>query len=141
MPSTPEPVPFSRRFRYALRTYRAAISVFVLAVGAFLTVLAAGYFTPLANSGPFPAINGMTAQPNTNYNLLFVILGPIIVIVGAYLVGAYYNARHQFERLMVTKSKAEFLRNIPELERLLWDLTPLDERRYEDKCAELRVRR
>ncbi len=132
---------FDRRFRHALRTYRAAISVFVLAVGSLLTILAAGYFTPLANSAPFSSINSVTAQPDTNYNLLFVILGPIVVIVGAYLVGAYYNARHQFERLMLTKSKAEFLRNIPELEKLLWDLTPRDERRYEEKCAELRVRR
>ncbi len=42
---------------------------------------------------------------------------------------------------MVTKSKAEFLRNIPELEELLWDLTPSDEDRYQRKRAELRVRR
>jgi hypothetical protein len=42
---------------------------------------------------------------------------------------------------MLTKSKAEFLRNIPEIEDLLWDLTPNDEVRYETKRAELRVRR
>ena len=66
---------------------------------------------------------------------------PIVAIVGAYLVGAYYNARHKFERLMLTKSKAEFLRNIPDLEQLLWDLTPRDEVRYAEKCTELRVRR
>jgi hypothetical protein len=141
MPVEKEQVPLGRRFRHALRTYRAAISIFVLAVGALLTLLAVGYFTPLANSFPFTAINGATAQPNANYNLVFVIVGPIVVIVGAYLVGAYYNARRKFEKLMQTKSKAEFLRNIPELEQLLWDLTPRDEVRYERKCAELRVRR
>ncbi len=141
MSPEPEPIPLSRRFRHGLRSYRAPISIFVLAVGALLTVLAAGYFTPLGNAAPFSAINAQTAQPDANYNLVFVIVGPIVAILGAYLVGAYYNARHQFERLMVTKSKAEFLRNIPELERLLWDLTPHDERRYEAKCAELRVRR
>ncbi len=141
MPPEPEPAPFDQRFRLGLRSYRAAISVFVLAVGTLLTVLAAGYFTPLANLSPFSSINGATAQPNANYNLVFVIVGPIVVIVGAYLVGAYYNARYQFEQLMVTKSKAEFLRHIPELEQLLWDLTPRDEVRYEQKCAELRVRR
>ena len=134
-------MPLGRRLRHAFRTYRAAISIFVLAVGALLTVLAAGYFTPLANSAPFSTINSATAQPDANYNLVFVIVGPIVALVGAYLVGAYYNARHQFERLMVTKSKAEFLRNIPELEQLLWDLTPRDEVRYAEKCTELRVRR
>ena len=42
---------------------------------------------------------------------------------------------------MVTKSKAEFLRNLPDLEDLLWDLTPADEQRYIEKKAELRIRR
>jgi hypothetical protein len=140
--ATPRPkVPLGRRFRFGLRTYRAWISDFVLAVGVLLTTLSVGFFTPLANVGPFPAINAATNTPNANYNLLFVVVGPIVVIVGAYMVGSYYVARHKFEHLMVTKSKAEFLRNIPELETLLWDLTPRDEVRYEQKRSELRVRR
>ena len=141
MPSEEASVPVGRRLRYGLRAYRAAVSIFVLAVGVLLTVLAVGFFTPLSGAGPFPAINSATDQPGANYNLLFVILGPIVVIVGGYLVGAYYNARRKFEHLMLTKSKAEFLRNIPELENLLWDLTPADEVRYESKRAELRLRR
>jgi hypothetical protein len=142
MPTAPAPVPFERRFRHALRTHRAAISIFVLAVGALLTVLAVGYFTPLASAWPFSAINGATnPSAGPNYNLLFIILGPIVIIVGAYLVGAYFTARRKFEHLMLTKSKAEFLRHIPELEKLLWDLTPRDEVRYDDKRAELRLRR
>ncbi len=141
MPSEEASVPVGRRLRHGLRAYRAAISVFVLAVGVLLTVLAVGFFTPLSGAGPFPAINSATDQPGANYNLLFVILGPIVIIVGGYLVGAYYDARRKFEHLMLTKSKAEFLRNIPELEHLLWDLTPADEVRYESKRAELRLRR
>jgi MFS family permease len=141
MPAEEEAVPWSRRFRHGLRTYRAAISIFILAVGALLTILAAGYFTPLSNSYPFTAINPATNQPSANYNLVFVIIGPIIVIVGTYLVAAYFTARRKFEHLMVTKSKAEFLRNIPELENLLWDLTPAHERRYDQKLAEMRLRR
>jgi hypothetical protein len=140
--ATPRPpVPLGRRFRHGLRTYRAWISDFVLAVGILLTTLAVGDFTPLANSPPFPAINAVTTSGGVNYNLLFVVLGPIIVIIGGYMVGSYYVARHKFEHLMVTKSKAEFLRNIPELETILWDLTPNDEVRYEQKRVELRVRR
>jgi hypothetical protein len=134
-------LPLGRRFRHGLRTYRAWLADFVLAVGVVLTTLAVGFFTPLANVGPFPAINGATNTPSANYNLLFVVIGPIIVIVGGYMVGSYYVARHKFEHLMVTKSKAEFLRNIPELESLLWDLTPRDEVRYEQKRNDLRVRR
>jgi Protein of unknown function (DUF3198) len=135
------PVPFDRRLRYGLRKHRSIISDFVLAVGILLTALALGFFTPLSNSWPFTAINMATNTPSANYNLLFVIIGPIVIIAGAYLVGSYTVARRKFEHLMVTKSKAEFLRNIPDLEDLLWELTPADEVRYEQKKVELRVRR
>jgi len=141
MSSATASVPLDRRVRHGFRTYRAWIADFILAVGVILTILAVGFFTPLANSFPFTAINGATNTASANYNLLFVVLGPIIIIVGAYLAGSYYVARHKFEHLMKTKSKAEFLRNIPELEDLLWELTPADELRYESKKSELRVRR
>ena len=138
---TPE-VPFERRFRHGLRQHRAAVSIVVFAIGVFLSVLAIGDFTPLRLSPPFNSIDSVTGPPGgTNYNLLFVVIGPIVAIVGAYLVGAYFAARRQFEHLMKTKSKAEFLRNIPELEDLLWDLTPVDEERYEEKRADFRMRR
>lgn len=141
MSSSAGPTPLGRRLRRGARAYRAWISDFVLAVGLLLTVLALGFFTPLANSWPFSAINTATSTPTANYNLVFVVVGPIVVIAGAYLAGSYYVARRKFEHLMLTKSKAEFLRNIPEIEELLWELTPADEVRYETKRVELRVRR
>ncbi len=142
MPPEESREPFERRLRHAIRSQRAILSEIILAAGLLLTVLALGFFTPLSGSEPFSAINSVTAKSGqANYNLLFVILGPIIVILGAYLVGAYFYARTRFDHLMLTKSKAEFLRNIPELEDLLWDLTPRDEVRYQDRLAELRLRR
>ncbi|HTT14735.1 MAG TPA: DUF3198 domain-containing protein [Thermoplasmata archaeon] len=141
MASASERVPFTSRLRHGFRTYRAVIAGIVLGVGVLLVVLALGYFTPLGNSWPFSAINAQTNTPNANYNLVFIVVGPIIGIVGAYLVGSYVVARRKFEHLMVTKSKAEFLRNIPELEDLLWDLTPADELRYEQKKSDLKLRR
>src|SRR5271170_2908434 len=141
MSSETPTVPLERRLRHGMRTYRAWISDFILAVGVLLTALALGFFTPLSNSWPFTAINSATNTPAANYNLVFIIVGPIVIIAGAYLAGSYYIARRKFEHLMVTKSKAEFLRNIPDLEDILWDLTPADEVRYQNKRAELRVRR
>ncbi len=138
----PATLPLSNRLRRSMRTHRAVLSVVVFAAGVFLSVLALGAFTPLMNLPFFVAVDSVTAAPNApNYNLVFVLVGPIVAIVGAYLVGAYYYARRKFEHLMVTKSKAEFLRNIPELEEILWDLTPEDELRYQRKLADLRVRR
>ena len=134
-------LPFDRRFRLARRRHRAPISVTVLAVGFLLTILALGAFSPLANSAPFNTINRSTDTSQANYNLVFVIVGPILIILGGYLSGSYFAARRRFDHLMVTKSKAEFLRNIPELEDLLWDLTPEDQIRYDDKLAQLRLRR
>jgi len=141
MPEEGSELPFDRRLRHALRTYRASISIAILAIGFLLTILALGAFTPLSSSAPFTTINTATDTPSANYNLIFVILGPILIIVGGYLVGAYFYARREFEHLMLTKSKAEFLRKIPELEELLWDLTPRDQVRYEQRLSELRLRR
>ncbi|MGD0718574.1 MAG: hypothetical protein ABSA15_03225 [Thermoplasmata archaeon] len=118
MVSTAETATWTYRIRHGFRTHRAIISIIVLAVGLLITTLAIGAFTPLSS-----------------------FVGPIVVIIGAYLVGAYYTARRKFEHLMRTKSKAEFLRNIPLLEELLWDLTPNDEVRYAQKREELRLPR
>ncbi len=142
MPTPDADARFGTRFRRGLRTHRWAIAIVVFAVGLLLSVLAIGYWTPLNAVEPFTTINGATGPTGgANYNLVFVVLGPIIAIVGAYLVGAYLVARRKFEHLMLTKSKAEFLRNIPELEDLLWELTPADEVRYDEKRTELKVRR
>lgn len=137
-----QPAPsFGRRFNHQVRVHRLLLSILTFAIGILLTVLAIGYFTPISSVAPFTQINQVTAQGNqTNYNLVFVIAGPIVSIIGAYFVGAYYIARRRFEHLMETKSKAEFLRNLPEIEDILWDLTPNDEQRYLDKRADLRIR-
>lgn len=144
MADEPEKPPLERRLRDGLRSQRFLISIVVLAIGVLFDVLAFGAFTPLMNTVPFPSLDAAANQSPSggpNYTLTYPILGVILTIVGGYLVGAYYIARRRFEHLMLTKSKAEFLRNIPELEDLLWDLTPADEVRYADKRAELRVRR
>ena len=144
MAEVAEKVPLSRTLRRVVRTYRFVLSILLLAVGILMVVLAVGNFTPLSSTPPFPSINAATDQSSTggpNYNLVFVVAGPIVVLIGAYLVGAYYIARARFEHLMLTKSKAEFLRNLPDVEDLLWDLTPADEQRYIEKKADLRIRR
>lgn len=143
-PVSEGPPSFALRARHWLRTYRFPLSSLILAVAVVMVILALGDFTPLNTLYPFSVINGYTDQSGNggeNWNLLFVILGPILVIIGGYLVGVYLVARRRFEQLMRSKSKAELLRNISELEELLWDLTPDHQRRYDRKCAELHIRR
>ncbi|MFZ0831462.1 MAG: hypothetical protein WCB18_01775 [Thermoplasmata archaeon] len=139
-PRTPKQT-YDRRIKDWFRRNRFAVSIVVFGTGILLTVLAAGYFTPLSTVQPFIGINSATAPSGgANYNLAFVVVGPIVSIIGAVLFGAYLLARRRFEHLMKTKSKAEFLRNLDNIEELLWDLTPADEQRYLDKRAEFRLR-
>jgi hypothetical protein len=143
------PEPLRRRLRNGLRTYRYPVSLVVLIVGIVLIFLAIGDFIPQLASSPLYSFLNKYTDPSQmgsvagqpNYDLAFVIIGPIIALIGGYLVGAYVVARRKFEHLMESRSKAEFLRNIPELEEILWDLTPADEQRYLLKRAELKIRR
>ena len=139
----PSLLPFGQQARHWFRVWRFAVSLLVFGAGILLSVLAFAAFTPLGSIWPFSAIVSATSAGSggANWNLWFVVLGPILVIIGAYLVGVYVVARRRFEELMRSKSKAELLRNIPEIEEILWDLTPRDQDRYLEKCSELRVRR
>ncbi|MGI0054933.1 MAG: hypothetical protein ACREBT_07025 [Thermoplasmata archaeon] len=141
-PPSPDFLPTPQRARHWMRTWRFALSSIVLAVGVALTTLAFASFTPLSTTWPFSGIDQYTNPTGgINWNLWFVVVGPILAIIGAYLVGAYLVARRRFEQLMRSRSKAELLRNLPEIEELLWDLTPADQQRYLAKCVEFRIRR
>jgi hypothetical protein len=146
-------LPITTRFKRFIRTIRFPISIVVLVAGAFLSITAVAAYTPLLVQAPFssyvPTLLGAdcsntqvcSATPSgTDWVLLFVVLGGLLDIIGIYLVVVYVNARTRFEHLMKTKSKAEFVRNLPEAEDLLWDLTPKDEIRLVRKKQDLKVR-
>jgi hypothetical protein len=150
-----EKQPLSYRARRFIRSIRFPISLVVLIVGAFLGITAFAAYSPLIVDQPFssyvPQLMGADcpaaytppcpASPTgTDWTLLFIVLGAILIIAGLYLTVSYVLARQRFEHLMKTKSKAEFVRNLPEAEDLLWDLLPKDEIRLAQKKQELRVR-
>jgi hypothetical protein len=149
-----EKLPLGTRARRFIRSIRFPISIAVLVVGAFLGITAFAAYSPLIADQPFssyvPTLMGADcpttqsvcpANPTgTDWTLLFIVLGAILIIAGLYLVVSYVIARRRFEHLMKTKSKAEFVRNLPEAEDLLWDLVPKDEVRLAQKKQELRVR-
>lgn len=146
-------IPLKSVLRNLLREYRFEVSLAVLVGGAFLSLISFAAYSPLIADPPFssfvPSLLGADcANPSVcpanpsgyDWTLLFVILGGILLIVGIYMVVTYLVARQKFEHLMKTKSKAEFVRNMTEVEDLLWDLTPKDEIRLVKKKQELRVR-
>ncbi len=150
-----EDVSLVTRLRYYYRVIRFPLGIVVCILGAFLSISAFAAYSPLLYDQPFssyvPSLLGPDCPANascpanyqsatTDWILLFVIAGIIIDIIGIYMVAVYLVARKRFEHLMKTKSKAEFVRNLPEVEDLLWDLTPKDEERLVVRKQELRIR-
>jgi hypothetical protein len=144
-PGLPAPS-WTSRWRYQLRRWRFPISALVLGVGAALSLIAFAAWSPLINQYPFsafvPGLKGADGPSGTgpDWTLPLVVVGPIMAVLGIYLVLSYLTARRRFEHLMRSKSKAEFLRNLPEVEDLIWELTPDDEERLLRKKQELRIR-
>ena len=151
----PEPSPstesgprlnFYSRLRYWSLTHRFLLSLVVLVGGGILTAIAIAAWTPLISSPLFsgfvPGLKGTDGPSGSgpDWTLAMAIVGPILVIVGGYLAGSYIIARERFEHLMKTRSKAEFLRNVPEVEDLIWDLTPRDHERLIRKKQEFKIR-
>ncbi|MCL4325134.1 MAG: DUF3198 domain-containing protein, partial [Candidatus Thermoplasmatota archaeon] len=121
------------RLRILYRTIRFPLGVVILVLGAFLSISAFAAYSPLLYDQPFssyvPTLLGPDCPANascpanyqsttTDWILLFVVAGLIIDIVGIYMVAVYLVARKRFEHLIKTKSKAEFVRNLPEVEDL-----------------------
>jgi hypothetical protein len=144
-PNTPQWNLYSR-LRYWSLSNRFFLSLLVLVAGGILTTIAIAAWTPLISSPLFsgfvPGLKGTDGPSGTgpDWTLAMAIVGPILVIVGGYLAGSYIIARERFEHLMKTRSKAEFLRNVPEVEDLIWDLTPRDHERLIRKKQEFKIR-
>lgn len=128
------------KLQESLREHRLWLSSIVLGTSIVIFGLALGQFTSLKTDYPFSVINRFTDQTRSggqNWDLLFAIFWPIPFAVGMYFVSAYLVARRRFELLISSESDAEFLRNVPELERLLSELTPAHEERFRRKYSEL----
>jgi hypothetical protein len=134
------------RLRFFALTHRFVLSLIVLVVGLVLSIIALAAWTPLGNTAAFsgfvPNLKGTDGPTGSgpDWSLVMAVIGPIMTIIGGYLVGNYLIARQRFEHLMKTRSKAEFLRNVSEVEDLIWDLTPADHSRLIRKKQEFKIR-
>ena len=143
---TPPKLTFYSHLRYWSLTNRFVLSLVVLVAGGILSTIAIAAWTPLLSSPLFsgfvPGLKGTDGPSGAgpDWTLAMAIVGPILVIVGGYLATSYILARERFEHLMKTRSKAEFLRHVPEVEDLIWDLTPRDHERLIRKKQEFKIR-
>ncbi|MHB8585591.1 MAG: DUF3198 domain-containing protein [Thermoplasmatota archaeon] len=114
-----------------LRNNLLWISGVTAAVGLVLTVIAwmLAYFdTPYLNwyrailSPVNKWMDGASGTTNTDFNLILMVVAPIVLLSGAWYLGEQIADRRRFERLMETDKKSDFARNRKELEELARDL-------------------
>jgi hypothetical protein len=75
-----------------------------------------------------------------NYILYMYVAGPLLGLGGGWYFVDLIRKRREFDRLVSTGSKAMFVRNQDRMEKLLWHLPKIYEKRYLDRRREFRIR-
>ncbi|UCE74346.1 MAG: DUF3198 domain-containing protein [Methanomassiliicoccales archaeon] len=69
-----------------------------------------------------------------------ILLGPIILIAGAWYFFDNIQKRREFKELIETTSKAKFIRNLDRVEYLAWKLTFEHQRQLMDKKKDFNIK-
>ncbi len=70
----------------------------------------------------------------------FVVVGPVLVIVGGWYFGDTIRKKREFEELIDVHSKARFVRNQARLEELSWYLPSEYHRRIRERKRHWKIR-
>ncbi|HVL49086.1 MAG TPA: hypothetical protein VM889_11055 [Candidatus Thermoplasmatota archaeon] len=73
-----------------------------------------------------------------DYNLIPMIVGPIVLIMGLFYAGEQLVLRRRFERLMEVKKKGDFLSNLRDIEALAKRLPDGYRARVREREAEMK---
>lgn len=110
------------------KNHRLEIGVILLIVGLALTAVSWTYsfawdrFT--ATPEWLASYDALVYRDGADYNLILLIGGPIVLIMGIYYVGEQIVFRRRFERLIDTPKRSEFAtrrRDLEEISRKLPD--------------------
>lgn len=93
----------------------------LLILGIFLTIL--GFFGVLYYDNS-PEFLRRIIDSIGDWKYWCILLGPIVLIAGAWYFFDNVKMRREFKELMETTSKAKFIRNLDRIEYLAWKLTP-----------------
>lgn len=85
--------------------------------------------------------NDLVNRPEGNYNLILLIVGPIVLIMGAFYAGEQIVLRRRFERLLDTPKRSEFTSRRRDLEDLARRLPDHFGKRIREKEGEFVTRR
>jgi hypothetical protein len=120
-----------------VREYKLEIASMILIAGVIFSLAGvAGTYFPHSS---IPVIGDLVRYMG-EWNVWLVVLGPMFLIAGGWVVGDNIAKRREFNRLITTHSKATFVRNLDRLEELAWLLSEDHERRVWEKKQELHIK-
>lgn len=125
-----------------LREFRLELSLMIFLLALFMTVLAATWLIPPLNEVTPDVLKDLHDRIGA-WMVWVSFLGPFVLLPG----GLFYfvdtvRKRREFERLIDTKSKAQFVRNQDRLEYLAYYFLPDEHRRrVDEKKREFRITR
>ena len=112
------------------------ISVILLCVGTLVSLIGfAGLY-----ADEFPSVLTSMADTVGDWYLWFVLIGPILLMVGIYFIFDSHRKRKEFEELIATTSKAKFVKNMDRIEELAWHLTRKHQMQVAEKKAKFRIK-
>jgi hypothetical protein len=120
-----------------LTTYTLHLSIVVVALGIFFTILGlfGVFYSYLA-----PDFIENLLEYIKDWTLWCVLVGPLMVLIGGLYLGDNISKRREFDELIETTSKAKFIRNLDQIEYLAWRLTPKHQSLVVEKKEEFKIK-
>lgn len=128
---------FYARFMGLIREVKLEISYVVFALGIFLTLLVVFNYM-LRESLPAVVIDLL--NDIGNWIVWFVVVGPLLALVGGWYFGDTIKKQREFEKLIDVPSKAHFVRNQERLETLAWYLSSEYQKRLTDRKKHWKIK-
>lgn len=100
------------------RNHMLEIGGLVLVVGLVLTVVSFTYNFVHPRPAFLTSYAGWVERPEGNYNLILFIVGPIMLLMGAFYFGEQLVLRRRFEKLIDTPKRSDFISRRRDLEDL-----------------------
>ena len=122
------------------REHMLRLSAFLFGVGIIMTVIGGlWYFTFIQSGIVNTPIEGF-AEKVGEWGWWILIFAPFILTAGIWYFFDQIMARKKFNKLISTNSKANFVKNIGEIEEVVWKLSIKYRERFEEKKKKFKIK-
>jgi len=123
-----------------IREHMLMLTMTLCIVGAMMTGIGVlWYFTFIQSSIVNISLEGF-AEKLGNWGWWILIPAPFILIAGAWYFFDQIMARKKFNKLVSSNSKANFVKNISEIEEVVWKLPIKYRERFEEKKKKFKIK-